>query len=112
MSSYSCMGTACLKAFVVNSFENSYCLPISVIWAAVTRSCSTSLCAEIGCWIQASMRQERNLARDDMAGLSNFMVGIERVNDRRKGIRYGHDLSPKKIGPVLVSTTTQRLCVG
>lgn len=96
MSLYSCIGTACLKAFVVNNFENSYCLPISVNCAAVTRSCSTSLCAEMGCWIQASMRQERNLAKDDMAGLSNFMVGLEWVNDRRKGILDGlpHEDNP------------------
>jgi hypothetical protein len=42
------------------------------------------------------MRQERNLARDDMAGLSNFMVGIEWLSDRRKGYLDGlpHEDNP------------------
>jgi len=65
-------------------------------WAAVPGSGNTSLWAEMGCWIQASMRPERNLAKDDMAGLSNFMFGVEWVSDRRKGILDGlpHEDNP------------------
>ena len=74
---------ACLNVFVLKSFEKSYFLPISVYCPAVTRSCNTSRCAEMGCCIQASMRQERNLAKVDMAGLSNFMVS-NGVSDHRK----------------------------
>jgi hypothetical protein len=42
------------------------------------------------------MRQERNLAKEDMAGLSNFMVRVEWVNDRRKGTLDGlpHEDNP------------------
>jgi hypothetical protein len=72
-----------LKVLVLKSLEKSYFLPISVYWPDVTKSCNTSRCADIGCCIQASMRQERNLARVDMAGLSNFMLASA-VNGRRK----------------------------
>jgi hypothetical protein len=42
------------------------------------------------------MRQERNLAKDDMAGLNSFMDGVMVVNDRRKGTLDGlhHEDNP------------------
>jgi hypothetical protein len=67
----------------LKSLEKSYFLPNSVYCPAVTKSCNTSRCAEMGCCIQASILQERNLARVDMAGLSNFMLMLG-VSGRRK----------------------------
>src|SRR5262245_14516880 len=73
-SSYSCIGTVCLKERTVNSFEKLYFLPISVYCADVTRSCKISRCASIGLFIQAWMRHIRIRAKDDMAGDKIFIT--------------------------------------
>src|SRR4026207_490686 len=73
ISSYSCLGTACLYDLILKSFEKLYLRPNSVYCAEVTRSCKTSRCASMGLFFHPSMRQSLIRASEDMAGLSNFI---------------------------------------
>src|SRR4051812_643208 len=72
-SSYSCIGTACLNSRMENILENLYLRPNSVYCAEVTRCCRTSRCVDTGFSIHCSMRQRRNLASLDMAGLRSLI---------------------------------------
>src|ERR1700749_1570712 len=72
-SSYSWIGTACLKSRREKVLEKLYLRPNSVYCAEVTRCCNTSRCTAIGSFIHCSMRSCRILANLDMAGLNSFI---------------------------------------